>query len=154
MLASVYVVLAVGVANPNGVVSFDNRLGTHSLKVVDGEVQHALDGGRFASVNDETARWQQGGNRLAGVVAVAGCGFEGQDAVMVLAVDKDGGVWATARVPNGWLPWGNVSAESKHEGKAVGISCFSHGRTLCVTLRDADGTETKCVRTADGRWGK
>lgn len=154
MLASVCLVLAVGVSNPDGVVSFENRLGVHALKVADGEVLHSLDGGPFGSVNNETARWPRGGNRLGGVVAVAGSGFGGQDEVMVLAVDKDGGVWATARLPNGWLPWGSVSTELKFGGTAAGVSCTAHGRTLCVTIREADGTETKCVRTGDGRWAK
>jgi hypothetical protein len=47
-----------------------------------------------------------------------------------------------------------VSAELKFDGRAVGVSCFSHGRALCVTIRDADGAETKCVRTGDRRWVK
>jgi len=154
MLASVCLVLAVGSTTPDAVVSFENRLGVHTLKVVDGEVLHALDGGPFGSVNGETARWQRGGNRLGEVVAVAGCGFDGHDEVMVLAVDKDGRVWATARLANGWLPWGNVSTELAFNGKAVRVSCSSHGRALCVTIREADGTETKGVRTGDGRWAK
>lgn len=152
MLPAVCIALAACVAPIDPVAHFDNRLGTHTLKLVNGEVFHTLDGGPFGSVNDETARWPRGGNRLTGVMAVAGCGFDGHDEVMVLAVDKDGGVWATARLPNGWLPWGNVSAELKFDGKAVGVSCFSHGRALCVTIRDAD--ETRGVRTGDGRWAK
>ena len=155
MIGTVCALVAVWTANPDGLVSFDNRLGTHSLKVVDGEVFHALDGGRFGSVNDETARWRRGGNRLADVVTVAGSGFARLDDVMVLAVDKDGGVWATARLPNGvWLPWGSVTAEAKLPGKAVGVMCESSGRALTVTVRHADGTETTVVRAADGTWGK
>lgn len=135
-------------------VTLKNRTGTHRLVVTDGAVYHALDAGPLGSVNDETAR-APGGNRLAGVVAVAGSGFADLDDIHVVAVDKDGGVWHTARLPDGrWLRWGSVGAEVRLTAKAVGVRCSSTGRVLTVVLRDADGREQTVTRAADGTWAK
>jgi hypothetical protein len=147
------VVAAGGVATAAEPVTFKNRRGTHTLKVGDdGTVYHALNDSLLGSVNDETAR-ATAGNRLWNVVAVAGTGFADLDDVHVMAVDRDGKVWHTARLPDGtWLRWGSVTDEIGYTGKAVGVACSSRGRKLLVRVVDAAGVEKRTVREPDGTW--
>ncbi|HEX4613727.1 MAG TPA: hypothetical protein VH092_36430 [Urbifossiella sp.] len=131
---------------------FTNRQGTHTLTVKDGEIYHAMGNPPGGLVNGETAK-AANGNRVRGVVAVAGTGFDGLDDIHVVAVDRDGKVWHTARLPDGtWLRWGDVSDEVGGFGVATRVTCTSTGRNLLVTVGNAAGAETRCIRTAVGRW--
>ncbi|MGL4554863.1 MAG: hypothetical protein ACRC33_27160, partial [Gemmataceae bacterium] len=133
---------------------FFNAQGLHTLKVVDGAVRHAIGSGPLASVNDETAL-APGGNRVTGVVAVAGCGYADLAEISVLAVDAEGGVWHTARLADGrWLRWGDVRAEIRSAAKVVNVRCASSGRRLAVILTDERGVETRTVRDPDGGWSR
>ena len=136
-------------------VSFNNRQGTHFLKVGnDGLVYHSLGNTGLESVNDETAN-AENGNRVTGVVAVAGTGFADLNDIHVVAVDRNGNIWHTVRLGDGsWLRWGNIKKEINYTGRAVNVKCSSQGRRLLLRVFDANGAEKQSVRKPDGTWSR